>query len=384
MREVLASIPGFSSIKPRRRTNKKMSTAAQIEQTREGCIDLETPDSILVSFNLRDLLNNDTFSTLPPLYQYKLVQLLPSVDRPAIDNETEQIRLNSTSLTNTFFTRACLEWKERLADGEFTPENQLKLRSEAEKEKIKLDPWKLKHFEPIWGTKNPKARVPATRHATRHAAAAAAAAAASAANATAAAAAAASTASSSAIVASTAPQVSLSLPSTSTSTSTSQNKSGSNTAIVTAITTPNTNTKTNSTTANPSKAAPIAATTPPMASIARVSDVKVKRTPLGASSVQITTIKSSDVKNKNDLALRSRPLAAYQASQQQQHQTQQQQQQKSHTSVNTDKQLILSDQLDRPSLKTTISIKTIRESQPVSSDLFLQWPHLFSIIFGAF
>lgn len=37
--------------------------------------------------------------------------------------------------------------------GEFTPENQLKLKSEAEKEKVKLDPWKLKHFEPIWGEK---------------------------------------------------------------------------------------------------------------------------------------------------------------------------------------------------------------------------------------
>lgn len=152
MREVLASIPGFS-IKPRRRTNKKLSTAAQIEQTREGCIDLETPDSILVSTNLRDLLNKETFCVLPPLYQYKLVQLLPSVDRPTIGPDSETIRLNSSSLTNEFFARACLEWRERLAEGEFTPENQLKLRSEAEKEKCKLDPWKLKHFEPIWGEK---------------------------------------------------------------------------------------------------------------------------------------------------------------------------------------------------------------------------------------
>lgn len=152
MREVLASIPGFS-IKTRRRGNKKMSTAAQIEQTREGCIDLETPDSILVSTNLRDLLNKETFCLLPPLYQYKLVQLLPSVDRPAIEQDAETIRLNSSSLANEFFARACLEWRERLAEGEFTPENQLKLRSEAEKEKIKLDPWKLKHFEPIWGEK---------------------------------------------------------------------------------------------------------------------------------------------------------------------------------------------------------------------------------------
>lgn len=27
----------------------------------------------------------------------------------------------------------------------------MKLKAEAEKEKSKLDPWKLKHFEPIWG-----------------------------------------------------------------------------------------------------------------------------------------------------------------------------------------------------------------------------------------
>lgn len=167
MREVLASIPGFS-LKPRRRTNKKMSTAAQIEQTREGCIDLETPDSILCGTNLRALLNKHTFSLLPALYQHKLVQLLPHVDRPPHDSQqlppdiddppdsitggiAPDIRLNSSSLNNEFFARACLEWRERLAEGEFTPENQLKLRAEAEREKNKLDPWKLKHFEPIWG-----------------------------------------------------------------------------------------------------------------------------------------------------------------------------------------------------------------------------------------
>lgn len=80
MREVLASIPGFS-MKPRRRTNKKLSAAAQLEQTKEGCIDLETPDSILVNTVLKNLLNKSTFASLPLLYQNKLVQLLPDVDR---------------------------------------------------------------------------------------------------------------------------------------------------------------------------------------------------------------------------------------------------------------------------------------------------------------
>ncbi|GLV38620.1 Additional sex combs [Carabus blaptoides fortunei] len=115
MREVLASIPGFK--KPRKRSNKKLSTAAQLEQTKEGCIDLETPDSILVNTNLRALLNKHTFSILPPLYQYKLVQLLPDVDRQGASQQPDvPTRLSTSGLNNEFFARACLEWRERLAE----------------------------------------------------------------------------------------------------------------------------------------------------------------------------------------------------------------------------------------------------------------------------
>ncbi|KAJ8916216.1 hypothetical protein NQ315_016355 [Exocentrus adspersus] len=155
MREVLASIPGFT-MRPRRRTNKKLSTAAQLEQTKEGCIDLETPDSILVNTNLRHLLNKATFASLPLLYQNKLAQLLPSVDRHIVNNSSDPntIEINNSGLNNEFFARACLEWQDRLAEGEFTPENQQKLKLEADKERSKLDPWKLKHFEPIWGDRS--------------------------------------------------------------------------------------------------------------------------------------------------------------------------------------------------------------------------------------
>lgn len=152
-----------------------MSTAAQLEQTREGWIDLETPDSILVDANLRALLNKHTFSMLPPYYQYNLIQLLPAVDRPALTPENVAaatggegvastsastsssttpsggIRLSSSSLNNEFFARACLEWRDRLAEGEFTADNQMKLKSEADRERSKVDPWKVKHFEPFWG-----------------------------------------------------------------------------------------------------------------------------------------------------------------------------------------------------------------------------------------
>lgn len=134
-----------------------MSTAAQLEQTKEGCIDLETPDSILSNTDLRALLNKHTFSILPPLYQYKLVQLLPEVDRVNITTQPDSsLRLNNSALNNEFFARACQKWRERLSEGEFTPENQQKLKTETEKEKSKIDPWKLKNFEPIWGFKEYK------------------------------------------------------------------------------------------------------------------------------------------------------------------------------------------------------------------------------------
>lgn len=152
MKEVLASIPGFT-MKPRKRSNKKLSTAAQLEQTKEGCIDLETPDSILVHTNLRLLLNRATFASLPLLYQHKLALLLPNVDRHIVSNSSDpnSLDISNSGLNNEFFARACIEWQDRLAEGEFTPENQQKLKLEGDKERSKLDPWKLKHFEPIWG-----------------------------------------------------------------------------------------------------------------------------------------------------------------------------------------------------------------------------------------
>lgn len=55
--------------------------------------------------------------------------------------------MSSSGLNNEFFARACLEWRERLAEGEFTPENQQKLKAEAEREKSKLDPWKVQKHD---------------------------------------------------------------------------------------------------------------------------------------------------------------------------------------------------------------------------------------------
>ncbi|KAJ8687356.1 hypothetical protein QAD02_023150 [Eretmocerus hayati] len=154
MKEVLASLPGFSIKSSRRRSIKKLSVAAQLEA---GLVDLESPASILANTSLRALLNRHTFQGLPPLYQRKLAQLLPAVDRQ--DAAT-------SGLNNEFFARACQEWRKRLAEGEFTPENQQRLKLEAERDKKTLDPWKLKHFEPIWGDKKEAPKLRSGLHCT--------------------------------------------------------------------------------------------------------------------------------------------------------------------------------------------------------------------------
>jgi len=152
MKEVLNSIPGFNLRKLKLKgQNKKFTNAQMIQQTKEGSINLDTPDSILSQVNLRTLLNKTTFSRLPPLYQFKLMQLLPQVD--LLFEDSKGLRLNSTAFNNEFFAKACQDWRERLSRGDFTTEALQKGRSDLEKDRQRLDPWKAKHYEPLWGMK---------------------------------------------------------------------------------------------------------------------------------------------------------------------------------------------------------------------------------------
>ncbi|XP_071964971.1 uncharacterized protein [Antedon mediterranea] len=138
VQEILASVPGYLG-KSRRKMNRRAG----------GCIDLETPDSILANTNLRALINKHTFASLPPNYQHKLITLLPEPDR--YRGSDNVLRISSSAMSNEFFARACTSWRESLSEGDFMPEAQLKIKQELEKEKVKLDPWKVKHFEPVWG-----------------------------------------------------------------------------------------------------------------------------------------------------------------------------------------------------------------------------------------
>ncbi|XP_064331846.1 polycomb group protein ASXL1 isoform X4 [Camelus dromedarius] len=113
-------------------------------------IDFETPGSILVNTNLRALINSRTFHALPSHFQQQLLCLLPEVDRQA--GTDGLLRLSSSALNNEFFTHAAQSWRERLADGEFTHEMQVRIRQEMEKEK-KVEQWKEKFFEDYYGQK---------------------------------------------------------------------------------------------------------------------------------------------------------------------------------------------------------------------------------------
>ncbi|NXU48778.1 ASX protein, partial [Turnix velox] len=62
------------------------------------------------------------------------------------------MRLSGSALNNEFFTHAAQSWRERLADGEFTHEMQVRIRQEMEKEK-RVEQWKEKFFEDYYGQK---------------------------------------------------------------------------------------------------------------------------------------------------------------------------------------------------------------------------------------
>uniref|UniRef100_A0A8C4PYZ4 Polycomb group protein ASXL2 n=1 Tax=Eptatretus burgeri TaxID=7764 RepID=A0A8C4PYZ4_EPTBU len=133
-------------VPPWQRQSKR--TLRQLRHAREGDIDVETPDSILVNTNLRALINKHTMSVLPFGTQCQLLALLPEVDRQI--GTDGLLRTSASALNNEFFTLAAQEWKERLAEGEFTPEMQLRIRQEQEKKK-RMEQWKECFFEVYCG-----------------------------------------------------------------------------------------------------------------------------------------------------------------------------------------------------------------------------------------
>ncbi|KAM4737316.1 polycomb group protein ASXL1 isoform 1-T1 [Anableps anableps] len=134
------------------KVNGEHVSTGPMKKSRGGVdIDFETPGSILVNTNIRALINVRTFSAFPSHSQQQLLQLLPEVDRQI--GPDGMARLSTSALNNEFFTHASQSWKERLAEGEFTHEMQVRFRQEKEKEK-KVEAWKEKFFEEYHGQKS--------------------------------------------------------------------------------------------------------------------------------------------------------------------------------------------------------------------------------------
>ncbi|KAM5157554.1 putative Polycomb group protein ASXL3 [Mantella aurantiaca] len=129
----------------------KKSGLGHLKWTKAEDIDIETPGSILVNTNLRALINKHTFASLPQHFQQYLLLLLPEVDRQM--GSDGALRLSNSALNNEFFAYAAQGWKQRLSEGEFTPEMQMRIRQEIEKEK-KTEVWKEKFFERFYGEKS--------------------------------------------------------------------------------------------------------------------------------------------------------------------------------------------------------------------------------------
>ncbi|XP_053570983.1 putative Polycomb group protein ASXL3 [Bombina bombina] len=129
----------------------KKSGLGHLKWTKAEDIDIETPGSILVNTNLRALINKHTFASLPQHFQQYLLLLLPEVDRQM--GSDGALRLSNSALNNEFFAYAAQGWKQRLSEGEFTPEMQMRIRQEIEKEK-KTEVWKEKFFERFYGERS--------------------------------------------------------------------------------------------------------------------------------------------------------------------------------------------------------------------------------------
>ncbi|XP_075682415.1 putative Polycomb group protein ASXL3 isoform X2 [Rhinoderma darwinii] len=129
----------------------KKSGLGHLKWTKAEDIDIETPGSILVNTNLRALINKHTFASLPQHFQQYLLLLLPEVDRQM--GSDGALRLSNSGLNNEFFAYAAQGWKQRLSEGEFTPEMQMRIRQEIEKEK-KTEVWKERFFERFYGEKS--------------------------------------------------------------------------------------------------------------------------------------------------------------------------------------------------------------------------------------
>lgn len=142
----------LEACKPAKKRGRPSHKRQLAEIRQEGKVNLQTSDSIVASTNLRSLLTREAYESLPDYCRWRLVTLLPKVDQ-VVESEDGAVEPSRSAFNNEFFARFCTQYTERLSDNKLTPESLEKRKNETNREYAKLDPWKLKNFEPIWGQK---------------------------------------------------------------------------------------------------------------------------------------------------------------------------------------------------------------------------------------
>uniref|UniRef100_A0A6G1SJI6 Polycomb protein Asx n=1 Tax=Aceria tosichella TaxID=561515 RepID=A0A6G1SJI6_9ACAR len=141
----------IESCKPTKKRGRP-SHKRQLREIRyERKINLQTADSVLAATNLRAILTLEILNSLPVDCQSHLIRLLPDFDQ--IHREDGSLQARPSALTNEHFSRFCTHYVEKLSDNKLSERAIEKAKSDASKGMAKLDPWKLKNYEPIWGKK---------------------------------------------------------------------------------------------------------------------------------------------------------------------------------------------------------------------------------------
>lgn len=140
----------IESCKPAKKRGRP-SHKRQLQEIREEkVINLQTPDSVIVATNLKSILTLQTMQTLPLESQQQLIKLLPEFDQ--IDSD-DPSKLNKNVLNNEYFAKFCEQYLEKLSDNRLSVEAIEQAKADTNRDLSKLDPWKLKNYEPIWGQK---------------------------------------------------------------------------------------------------------------------------------------------------------------------------------------------------------------------------------------
>ncbi|UXI22100.1 structural constituent of cuticle [Sarcoptes scabiei] len=128
------------------------------KQTKNGKLDLSTRNSIFTTIDLSQFLNKSAFANLPDYCKYHLIKLLPNKDQIISSNNVTSASENA--FANEYFSRAIKSFSERLKGGKLTNQYLKRLKKRKQKQKLRLDPLKLKYFEPYFVNPEKDIKIP--------------------------------------------------------------------------------------------------------------------------------------------------------------------------------------------------------------------------------